>query len=86
VKRVDFRGKVESVAGTCPAIVFEVKKHTAYTTPVTEFKGGPCVDIRKGTEVDVRGWEMSDKRVRADEVRIRGKKDDDDDDDDDDGA
>ena len=72
------RGEVDFVSGTCPAIVFVLKGRTVYTTASTAIKGGPCRDVKKGADVTVKGYEMSDSRVRADEIRM---KDDDDDDD-----
>jgi hypothetical protein len=78
VKPIELRGRVDSVSGSCPTIVFEVKKRTVYATSSTEFKGGNCGHVQRRTDVSVDGWEMSDNRVRADEVRLRGGDDDDD--------
>jgi hypothetical protein len=82
VTPIELRGRVESVSGSCPIIVFELSDRPIYTTSATQFKAGPCKDVKRGESVTVKGWEMSDARIRADEIRLR----DDDDDDDDDGV
>ena len=66
---------MEKLAGTCPALTFELDGYVVYTTPTTEFQRGPCKNVRNGAEIEVRGFLMSDGRVRADVIRF----DDDDD-------
>jgi hypothetical protein len=68
---VEISGKAGPVSGSCPALVFEVKTRTVYTTSATQFRDGGCRNLRKGSEVEVRGVEMSDHRVRADRVTFR---------------
>lgn len=70
VRQIELSGEVQSVSGVCPLIVFQLNDQTVYTTAVTEIKSGPCKDIGRGQNVSVKGWEMSDGRIRADEVRL----------------
>ena len=68
VKKIELSGKVGAVSGVCPFIAFHMKDHDIYTTILTDFRRTSCDRIDKGTEVSVEGWEMSDQRVRADQV------------------
>jgi hypothetical protein len=68
VREVRFSGKANQISGVCPVIIFTVKDRTVYTTPLTEFNKTSCDRIDKGTDLEIRGMEMSDGRVRADEV------------------
>lgn len=68
VRPIDLSGKAGQVSGTCPAITFQMKDRSIYTTSLTAFKKTTCDRIDKGTELDVSGMLMSDGRVRADEV------------------
>jgi hypothetical protein len=68
VSDITLTGKVDSVTGSCPALTFTLQGHTVYTTADTQFMKGPCKDIQKNAEVEVRGKLMSDDRVRADRV------------------
>jgi hypothetical protein len=77
VRQIELSGNVQSVSGLCPLIVFQLNDRTVYTTALTEIKSGPCKDIESGESVRVKGWEMSDGRIRADEVRLRDGDDDD---------
>ena len=45
-----------------------MKDRSIYTTPLTSYNKTSCDRIDKGTELNVKGMEMSDGRVRADEV------------------
>jgi hypothetical protein len=75
VRSIEISGKVESVSGSCPAIVFEIKNRTVFTTSRTEFDDGRCRDVRKGTKVKIKGMLMSDGKVRADEIEVDGDDD-----------
>jgi hypothetical protein len=69
VRPIQVSGKANQLAGTCPAITFDVKDRSIYTTALTSFTKTSCDQIEKGTELEVKGMEMSDGRVRADEVK-----------------
>jgi len=69
VRPIELSGKASQVSGTCPAIAFELKGRDIYTTALTSFTKTSCDRIDKGTELEVKGMEMSDGRVRADEVK-----------------
>lgn len=68
VKQIELSGKVGPVSGFCPLISFNLKDRQVYTTLLTDFRRTLCVQVDKGTEVSVEGWQMSDQRVRADVV------------------
>lgn len=68
--KIDLDGNVSDLLGSCPNIWFTVKGRTVYTTSATEFRKGPCKDIRSGTRVKVEGHIMSNGPVRADRVTI----------------
>ena len=51
-------------------ITFVMTTQTFYTTSSTAFKKGPCKDVKRGAEISVKGWEMSDGRIRADEITM----------------
>jgi hypothetical protein len=59
------------VSGTCPTITFVLKGDTFYTTSSTTFRRGPCTDVKRDAEISVKGWEMSDGRIRCDEITIK---------------
>ena len=69
VKPIQLSGKAAKVSGTCPAITFEVKERAIYTTLLTVFIKTSCDRIEKGMDLEVKGMEMSDGQIRADEVR-----------------
>jgi hypothetical protein len=68
VKKIDLSGKAGAVSGVCPFIAFQMKDRAIYTTVLTDFRRTSCDQIDKGTELSVEGWEMSDQRIRADQV------------------
>jgi hypothetical protein len=67
-KPIQISGKAGVTAGICPLIVFELKDRVIYTTTDTQFNEIACNRITKGTDLEVRGMEMSDLRIRADKV------------------
>ena len=70
MREIQLKGKIASLSGACPAIVFVLKERTVYTTASTSFsKDRACTDLKNGTDVEVRGFEMSDSRIRADQIR-----------------
>ena len=68
VKKIDLSGKAGAVSGICPFISFQMKDRAIYTTLLTDFRRTSCDQIDKGTDLSIEGWEMSDQRVRADQV------------------
>lgn len=67
---VDLDGEARNVAGTCPNRTFSLDGRIVYTTAQTAFERGNCADLRNGEDLDlVRGWLMTDGRVRADRIR-----------------
>lgn len=68
VKKVDLSGKAGPVSGVCPFISFQLKERAIYTTLLTDFRRTSCDQIDKGTDLSIEGWEMSDQRIRADQV------------------
>ena len=63
-------GTVQKLAGECSAATFELDGSTVYTTAATEFQRGPCRNLANGKDLEVRGFLMSDGRVRADLIRF----------------
>ena len=68
VAPIQLSGKAGVVSGACPNIVFQLKDRTVYTTSLTSFQKISCSNIDKGTDLDISGMEMSDQRIRADQV------------------
>jgi hypothetical protein len=52
---VEVQGRVDTVTGVCPAIIFTVAAKTVVTTPSTEYRRGNCSHVRPGAEVFVVG-------------------------------
>lgn len=75
VRAITLDDEVEKLVGTCPALTFELDGYVVYATATTEYQRGPCKNVRNGADIEVRGFLMSDGRVRADVIRF----DDDDD-------
>jgi hypothetical protein len=65
---VELSGRIGDVSGACPAIRFELRGRTVYTTSQTDFRKIACDKIDTGTPLEVEGMEMSDGTVRADRV------------------
>ena len=68
MKEIDLSGKAGPVSGICPLISFITKERQVYTTLLTDFRRISCDQVDKGTDLSVKGWEMSDQRIRADQV------------------
>jgi hypothetical protein len=79
--RVEQRGTVSALAGTCPSLAFTVGTTTFYTDASTRFEHGRCVDTRNGDRVHAEGARQADGRVLATEMEFEGDEDDDDDND-----
>ena len=71
-RSIDLSGTVSSLIGVCPVIAFRVDDRTVYALPDTDFGKGECGDLRNGSDVDIKGVLMSDGRVRADKVTVKG--------------
>jgi len=69
VRDIQLSGKANQVVGACPVIAFVIKERLIYTTPLTVFERTSCDRIDKGTDLEIKGMEMSDGRIRADEVK-----------------
>ena len=59
---------MEAVSGSCPALTFRLEGRTVYTSSDTRWSEGSCKNLKNKKEVEVRGYLMSDQRVRADRV------------------
>jgi hypothetical protein len=71
VLAIDLDGDPRNVAGSCPNKTFSLDGRTVYTTAQTAFERGSCGDLRNGEDLElVRGWLMTDGRVRADRIRF----------------
>jgi Domain of unknown function (DUF5666) len=69
-ERVELEGRVDSLAGTCPAITFRLRGVDVFTTGDTRFSDGRCQNLKDGESVDVKGRRQPDGRVFALEVEI----------------
>jgi hypothetical protein len=72
-KSIKFEGRVSSAFGVCPVLLFSVEDRDVFTLPGTGYSKGDCKDVRNGADVQVEGVQMSDGRVRADQVTIKKK-------------
>jgi len=70
VRAVTIEGSVQKLVGECGTATFEVGGQVVYTTIATSFMRGPCRNMVNGATVEVRGFLMSDGRVRADVIRF----------------
>jgi hypothetical protein len=68
---IQLKGKVSSLAGTCPSLRFIVANQSVGTNGDTDFRHGDCSDLRTGKEVDVRGFRQADGTVLARRVEIK---------------
>ena len=68
VSQTELSGHIDSIAGACPTVTFTVKSQTIFTTSTTDFGKIACTDLKKGMDVKVTGWLMSDATIRADQV------------------
>jgi hypothetical protein len=66
---IQLSGKAGPVSGVCPLITFVIKERTIYTTPLTVYTKTSCDRIDKGMDLEIKGMEMSDGRVQAEEVK-----------------
>ena len=69
IRSVSFSGRAAGISGVCPAITFTVGSRSVYTNADTNFKKLTCGTLRNGDDVQIKGTEMSDGRVRADEIK-----------------
>jgi Domain of unknown function (DUF5666) len=69
-ERVELEGRVEALAGTCPAVTFRVRGVPVFTTEDTRFSDGRCQNLRNDESVEVKGRRQADGRVYALEVEI----------------
>ena len=69
---IELSGKVGDVEGSCPNLRFELSGRRVWTTNETDFSHGPCKDLKRGKEIDMRGEVQADGSVLA--TRIEFKK------------
>jgi len=65
-------GKIDSLSGKCPTLVFQIKGTTVFTSGNTTFTHGACKDVDRGSMVTVTGQTQSGG-IRADRVDIDEK-------------
>jgi hypothetical protein len=71
VSPIELEGEIDRVAGSCPTKTFRLDDYTVYTTADTTYERGSCNNVGNDADVEyVRGWLMSDGRVRADRIRF----------------
>jgi hypothetical protein len=68
VKQVEVTGEVNSLAGDCPSLTFQVGDQAVTTGPETSFTAGNCTHLRNGTRVHIVGTPESDGSVAATSV------------------
>jgi hypothetical protein len=69
VRQVEIEGRIQQLAGTCPALTFRIGGQTlVYTTADTRYDDVTCGELRNGMSVEIEGTLMSDGRIRADEI------------------
>lgn len=80
--RIEVKGTVASVQGTCPALRVVVGRRTVVTNAATVFRTGTCAQVQPGAGVHFRGTLQPDETVLANraDVRIREKEDEEDED------
>jgi hypothetical protein len=61
-------GRIGSLTGSCPTLVFRVDDQLVRTDSATDFRRGDCSDARNNREVTVRGFMQPDGRVLAHRV------------------
>jgi hypothetical protein len=52
---VTVEGKVSNLTGACPVLSFKLDDRTINTLATTTFSGGKCSDVKKGSDVTVKG-------------------------------
>jgi hypothetical protein len=71
VREIELQGVVQNLVGECGAATFQLAGQVVYTTGNTQVERGPCRNLTNGRTVEVRGFLMSDGRVRADVIRLQ---------------
>jgi len=61
-------GEAGSVQGSCPNLTFRLEGRTVRTNQQTDFRRGPCRDLRNGADIEVDGLLRTDGSVDATRV------------------
>lgn len=64
-------GKVNDLRGSCPSLTFTLKQYTVRATPATEYRKGPCKDVRNGKDVRVIGTLSSATTIDATSIEVK---------------
>src|SRR6185295_1566227 len=78
-ERRDAEGVVSGLAGTCPAITFNVGTRKVTTSANTVFGHGGCAAVANGEEVEVNGTVQPDGSLAASRISVGHEGDDADD-------
>jgi Domain of unknown function (DUF5666) len=62
---VDIRGRIQALAGSCPALTFAIESIHVSTSSATVFAGAACSQLANGTQVTVDGNAQSDGSIAA---------------------
>jgi hypothetical protein len=66
-------GKVSGLTGSCPAIRFLLGQTTVTADATTDFRRGPCKNVRNGTSVEVTGHSTVGGAIAADVISVEAK-------------
>jgi cytochrome c-type biogenesis protein CcmE len=80
--KVELKGTVAGLAGTCPAVSFSLGRVSIQANSATKYEDGDCEDLKNGAMVKVEGTKGSDGVVTAKEIEVAGDDAEDDEDDD----
>jgi hypothetical protein len=69
--RIELRGLVSNLSGSCPAITFTVNGQSVTTSAATVFEDGTCGSVQNGTRVEVKGNTTTERQRPGDEGRHR---------------
>jgi len=67
---IELSGRVQSLSGTCPNLLFTLEGLPVFTTAATKFKHGECRDVESNERVKLKGLKLSDGRVEATELEV----------------
>lgn len=70
-KTVELSGKIDDVAGACPALRFTLKNTLVRTTAATKYSKGTCKDLKDDKEVALQGEVQADRSVTATSIEVK---------------
>jgi hypothetical protein len=70
IEKIEIKGPVTEVSGTCPSLTFKIGQQTVRTRAATEFDDGTCADVQSGRLVEVEGTPDKDGAILAREVEL----------------